>query len=161
MKSSATATKIQVHERLVGGSTVRPGHQRVGAHAVEAPDGVGNAGEDRPAKIGRRHRHEPWNDPVVGADHGVALIRQEVGADELSEAHEVRLVRVDIAAGHLEVAADGHEANQGPGSVKGMEVMFEWRLPHWRAAGLAQHTSVGLAELIGRDPGNAATASGV
>ena len=98
MKISATATKSRSHEGFIGERAVRPGHHGIGAHAVVAPDGIGYPFEDRLAEKGRGDRHQPRDDAVVGADHLLALVGDEIGPDEFAQSHDLRVVGIDVAA---------------------------------------------------------------
>src|SRR5208337_1045932 len=121
--------KIEFHKHLVGEGAVGPGHQGIGAHTVVSPDRIRIAIKHGFSEIGRRYSHQSWNDSTVSADHLIALIRNEVGSYEFAKPHDFRFMGIDITAGHFEIPANCHEAYEGAGGVKGIDVMLDGITP--------------------------------
>ncbi len=116
--------EVQLFEGLIGHGAVGVGHEGVGAHGVEPPDRVGDILQDGLPEKSGGDGHEPGDDPVVGAQHLLPLLGDEIGPDELPEAHDPGIHGLHVSPRHGQVPGNRHEANEGPGDVEGVDVVL-------------------------------------
>ncbi len=62
---------------------------------------------------------------MMGVDHLFSFGRNLVCANELAQTEKIRVLGMNIAAGDIEIAANGHETDQCPGRIEGVDGLFD------------------------------------
>jgi len=121
--------EVELHEGIIGHSALCIGKERIGPLHVGALDGVGDPFQDRPSEIGGRHGHHLRYGVKGGVEHLRSLGGHQIGSDELTQTHDVGVVALNVAPLDVEVAADGHETEDGPHRVKDVDVLLDGIAP--------------------------------
>ena len=146
--------EIEVLEGFVRNPAVGPGDHWIRAHSIITPNGVRLAFQNSLAEKCRGDRHQSRDDAIVGAEHLLALVRNQVGADERSQSHDPGVPGMDVPAWDLEIAGDSHQTGQGAGGVEEVDVVLDGVSP-LKGGGLRFGIHPGrLSDRIRGDPGD-------